>query len=244
MTVGGPEPRDGVCVLGAKDASAAAELIALAFAEEPGVVALFPDVRTRAQLKEVNARGAVRRMLPHGTVHGAFVGETLAAVALWHPPGVPVTSIVGTVRGVADLLPYARRVARAVPHAARTILGESREAVTLQRRRSRAIAAASDGATWHLAILATSLQHRGRGLARRLLERQLARCDEDGLAAWLETTDPVNPPIYERFGFTTVAHVQDAAWLPGYWVMRREPHSDETPSSTGHEVRDELHPPA
>ena len=181
-------------------------------------------------------------MLPHGTVHGAFVGETLAAVALWHPPGVPATSIAGMVRGVTDLLPHARRVAGALPHATRTILGEPREAFTLQRRRSRAIAAASAGTTWHLAILATAPQHRGQGLARGLLERQLARCDADGLAAWLETTDPVNPPIYERFGFTTVAHVGDAAWLPGYWVMRREP--GKTPPFPEREVRNELHSPA
>jgi predicted acetyltransferase len=81
----------------------------------------------------------------------------------------------------------------------------------------------TDGLTWHLAFLATAPEHRGRGLARQLLERQLDRCDEDAAAAWLETTDPVNPPIYERFGFATVAHVEDAAWLPGLWVMRREP---------------------
>jgi hypothetical protein len=44
---------------------------------------------------------------------------------------------------------------------------------------------------------------------------------------WLETTDPANPPIYERFGFETVTHLEDAAWLPGLWVMRREPASQE-----------------
>lgn len=85
------------------------------------------------------------------------------------------------------------------------------------------MAEASRGTSWHLAMLATAPEHRGHGLARRLLERQLERCDEDGTAAWLETTEPVNPPIYERFGFRTVTHVEDAAWLPGYWVMRREP---------------------
>ena len=79
---------------------------------------------------------------------------------------------------------------------------------------------------WYLAALATAPEHRGRGFARMLLDRQLARCDQDGAAAWLETTDPVNPPIYARFGFSTVAHIERAAWLPGFWVMRREPHED------------------
>jgi predicted acetyltransferase len=91
------------------------------------------------------------------------------------------------------------------------------------RERGRSFAGAARGTTWHLMFLATAPEHRGRGLARMLLDRQLRRCDEDDTAAWLETTDPVNPPIYERFGFETVAHIEDAAWLPGLWVMRREP---------------------
>jgi len=47
----------------------------------------------------------------------------------------------------------------------------------------------------------------------------------DRLLVCFETSDPVNPPIYERFGFETIIHVTDAAWLPGLWVMRRDPVS-------------------
>jgi len=50
------------------------------------------------------------------------------------------------------------------------------------------------------------------------------RCDEDGAPVWLEAADPLNPTIYERFGFETVAHIGGPRWLLGYWVMRREPH--------------------
>lgn len=64
-----------------------------------------------------------------------------------------------------------------------------------------------------------------RVLARRLLDRQLVRCDEEGFAVWLETTDPANPPIYERFGLEVATHLEDAAWLPGWRAMRREPRS-------------------
>jgi hypothetical protein len=43
-----------------------------------------------------------------------------------------------------------------------------------------------------------------------------------GCPQWLETTDPVNPPLYERFGFRAAAHLHQPAWWPGCWVMRRE----------------------
>jgi hypothetical protein len=72
-------------------------------------------------------------------------------------------------------------------------------------------------------LVKKNFDHPDEGLARSLLERQLQRCDQDGAEAWLEATDPVNPPIYERFGFEIIAHIPGPAWLPGYWVMRREP---------------------
>ena len=122
-----------------------------------------------------------------------------------------------------------------MPHKASVLLRHSPQAVPLVLARRRAVARASAGLSWHLAFLATAPEYRGCGLARRLLDRQLARCDEDGTAAWLETTDPVNPPIYERFGFTTIDHIAQAAWLPGLWVMRREATTDPTlmPAGSG-----------
>jgi GNAT superfamily N-acetyltransferase len=212
-----------VRVLRPGDEWPAAALLARGFAEEPGNVALLPDLALREQVLERGARTILRSTIPYGTAHVATVGGELAAIALWHPPGVPVTTVAGVLRGAADRVVDAPVLVRAAPHAVRTMLREAPEAVAMMRARSRAVRRASHGVSWHLAFLATAPEHRGRGLARQLLDRQLTRCDEDLAAAWLETTDPVNPPIYERFGFTVVHHVADAAWLPGLWVMRREP---------------------
>lgn len=201
----------------------AADLLARGFAEEPGNLALLPDPAARHRLMAAGARSVLRRTIPHGTVHAASVGGELAAIAIWEPPGIPTFTVRGALGAVTSRLGQAPTLARALPHKLSVIAGDVRPAVGMARTRRRAIRTVCDGPTWHLGFLATAPEHRGRGLARRLLERQLTRCDEDGAAAWLETTDPVNPPIYERFGFTTVAHVEDAAWLPGLWIMRREP---------------------
>jgi GNAT superfamily N-acetyltransferase len=202
---------------------AATELLGRGFAEEPGNVALFPDPRVRRIMFEAAIDAILHETLPYGTVHAAVVDGDLAAVAVWQPPGVPAATLGGLGRKALGTLPHIPTVIRAMPHKATILLRTGREGAALIRARRRAVRRATEGTTWHLAFLATAPEHRGAGLARLLLDRQLRRCDEDGTAAWLETTDPVNPPIYERFGFETVLHVERAAWLPGFWVMRREP---------------------
>jgi ribosomal protein S18 acetylase RimI-like enzyme len=213
-----------VRVLGPTDLEVAAAVLSRAFEQEPGNLALLPDPETRRLIVEASARNTLRSALRFGTVHGAMAGGDLAAIALWHAPGAR-TSVGDRVRNVAGLSRGGRAVARGIPHAAAVVLRNVPEGIAMVRERGRAVARASEGATWHLAFLGTAPDHRGRGLARALLDRQLARCDEDGAAVWLETTDPVNPPIYERFGFETVRHIAEAAWLPGLWVMRREPRA-------------------
>lgn len=205
------------------EAREAAALLARGFAEEPGNVTLFPDPEARRVVFETSSYNMLRSTLPYGTVHVVEDGGSLAAIALWHPPGSSTTSLASVARGAAGKLANATTLARALPHKASVLLGVAPQAVGLARARGRAVAEASRGATWHLAFLATAPEHRGKGYARALLDRQLLRCDQDGAPVWLETTDPVNPPIYERFGFKTLTHIEHAAWLPGFWVMRREP---------------------
>jgi ribosomal protein S18 acetylase RimI-like enzyme len=210
-------------VLGSDDIAAAATMLARGFAAEPGSVAMFPDPAVRTQVFELSITGALHAAVPHASVHGVEVDGELGGVALWHPPGVTGTDLATRLRAVPSFVGALPVLASQVPHLATQVRRHAREALPLVRSRARAVRSASRGATWHLAFLATDPAFRGRGLARLLLDHVLDRCDDDGLAAWLETTDPVNPPIYERFGFETIAHVEQAAWLPGFWVMRREP---------------------
>ncbi len=209
--------------MGMDDLAGAAELLARGFAEEPGNRVLLPDPVARHRLLVVATMVTLREMIPLGTVHGALVDGELAAVAIWHPPGWRPAPLRTLRRTTAGKLAQAASLARSLPSAALVVGRQAHHAVRLVAQRRRAVATASTGLCWHLAFLATAPEHRGAGLARGLLDRQLLRCDQDGAATWLETTDPVNPPIYERFGFETVTHIEDAAWLPGLWVMRREP---------------------
>ncbi len=55
--------------------------------------------------------------------------------------------------------------------------------------------------------------HQRRGLGSLLVAPAIERADEDGLACYLETSDPRNVAFYQRFGFEVV---DDAlALVPG-----------------------------
>ncbi len=212
-----------VRVLSADDVPAAATLLARGFAEEPGNRALFPDPDLRGQLAELVFTQQLRATVPYATAFGVELDGRLGGAAIWHPPEVEPTSVRASVELAAGIARRAPKLVRALPAMTATVVRQGGSMPWAVVQRQRAVTRASSGPTWHLAFLATDPQLRGRGLARRLLEHVLDRCDEDELAAWLETTDPVNPPLYERFGYHTVAHIDRAGWMPGLWVMRREP---------------------
>jgi len=212
-----------VRLLAREDRDDAVDVLARGFAEEPGNRALYPDPSVRRAIWDLGARQALDETIRLGSVHAAIVDGEVAALALWHPPGVRPSSVIDRARHLRQSLPEAPTILQGIPGAARTAAPHALPALRMARARNAAVKRVSRGPTWHLAFLATLPEHRGKGLARRLLNRQLDRCDEDRLPVWLETTDPVNPPIYERFGFKTIVHIADAAWLPGFWVMRRDP---------------------
>jgi GNAT superfamily N-acetyltransferase len=214
-----------VRILSTADFFAAAQTLARGFDQEPAKLALVPDPLTRRAALELSARNRLYDAVRRGTAHAALIDEQPVAVAVWIPPGVAQVSLSGALHAAGDAISTLGTVRRALPHVASLLRRDVMRLARLVRGRKRAVARAARGQTWCLALLATLPEHRGKGLARALLERQLRRCDEDGAAAWLETTDPVNLPIYRRFGFREVAHFDGPDWLPGLWVMRREPGS-------------------
>jgi GNAT superfamily N-acetyltransferase len=100
------------------------------------------------------------------------------------------------------------------------------DVVRLVRAKRRGTAAATATPSWCLLMLGTDPQHQGRGVGRALLEHMLARADADGTPVWLETSEPGNAALYERFGFEAITHVPAGRVLPPWWVMRRAPAGD------------------
>lgn len=80
---------------------------------------------------------------------------------------------------------------------------------------------------WYLALLGTAPSAQGRGLGSAVLEPVLARCDDDGVGAYLESSKEANIPFYSRHGFEVIDEVTPTPGCPPLWTMWREPHPPE-----------------
>jgi ribosomal protein S18 acetylase RimI-like enzyme len=57
---------------------------------------------------------------------------------------------------------------------------------------------------WYLPMIGVDTGQQGRGVGTSLMQHALAACDDDRLPAYLESTNPRNVPLYERFGFEAI----------------------------------------
>ncbi|MCL3859630.1 GNAT family N-acetyltransferase [Actinotalea sp. K2] len=196
--------------LAREDLPVAARMFAVAFDSDPMSRLMLPDDDQRRRFLERGGRRQIERAIPHRHVFGAYHDGTLCGIAVWLPPGVAVRS--------AEAIP-----ASAALRALRVGLRHPRLTVRYLRARAAAMKALHQSGAWHLAFLATDPRVQGRGVARRLLDRVLRRADEDAVGVWLETYDPANPPIYERFDFRTTTELTGSGVLPRLWLMERPP---------------------
>lgn len=73
---------------------------------------------------------------------------------------------------------------------------------------------------WRLETLGVHPDHQGRGIASALLRFALDEVSRrGGESVALDTSDPRNVRLYERFGFETIAHT-DSSNGPPVWNMR------------------------
>jgi ribosomal protein S18 acetylase RimI-like enzyme len=174
---------------------------------------LLPEPARRAtalrQFFTIEARDVV---LPHGLALAAPGGDAPPAsdpgylgAALVLPPGHWRTPIGMQARHAAEFVQiFGRRLPRAMGVLA-----------TLERRHPR-------DRHVYLPYIGVGPAAQGRGLGTALLAPMLARCDRDGLAAYLEASSPRNARLYERLGFRTLDTINPLGGPP-LELMRREP---------------------
>ncbi len=81
---------------------------------------------------------------------------------------------------------------------------------------------------WYVQTLGVHPDCQGQGVGKKLLAGALALADADGLPTYLETTNPVNLPIYQRAGFEVAEEVALPGGFPPLWTMRRAARSPRT----------------
>ncbi len=212
-------------MLGPTDVDDAATVLARAFADEPSKLAFLPDARDRLHFTRGVATGRLRATIPYATAFGLERDGALAGVAVWHPPAVTPSTGAAAGAMLRALFAPGRRAYPTLRRVARTLWDDRAALRRLAANRSAGARLARRGQSWYLALLGTDPRHRGQGVARELLEHVLGRCDVEGLGAWTEATNAGNVAMYERFGFSPVAHGRGGAVIPDLWILRREPRA-------------------
>jgi ribosomal protein S18 acetylase RimI-like enzyme len=75
---------------------------------------------------------------------------------------------------------------------------------------------------WHLTKIGVDPARQEHGIGSALMQHRLAACDEEGLPAYLESSNPANLPFYERHGFEVLGEIQ-AGSSPKLFPMLRSP---------------------
>jgi GNAT superfamily N-acetyltransferase len=183
------------------EAERLAALLARAFRDDPFHRWLFPR---EADLERASARSfavLIARSLREGAV---YTTEACEGAAVWQPPAPALARRARQLGLALVMLPLLR---------ARVLVAA--KAAPLAALRPRA-------AHWYLAALGTEPARQRRGVGGALLAPVLARCDAEGLPAYLEASRAENVSFYERHGFELVGEFQVAGG-PTLWRMQRAP---------------------
>lgn len=163
---------------------AIASLVA-AFIADPFIRWIFPDPKQYFDFFPLLLKHFAGGAFEHAS---AYRSEDFRAVALWLPPGVnPDEEAVGAVmqKGVA-------------PEFQAEVFGVLEQVG----------AGHPDATHWYLPAIGVEPRSQGKGYGSLLMTRGLEMCDQGHVAAYLEATNPVGIPLYERFGFQVVGHIQ------------------------------------
>lgn len=75
---------------------------------------------------------------------------------------------------------------------------------------------------WYLPMIGVEPNAQRRGLGGALMRHALARCDQDGVPSYLESSNPRNIQLYERHGFEVMGEIQVGS-APVVTPMLRRP---------------------
>ncbi len=184
-----------------------ASIFAAAFAHDPLLTFIEPNEQKRAAVCPL-LYGAVLRYCRHfGQVDSSIDGMAGAA---WLPPNHCYPSLLRELRVGMGIFPFKFGLAA---------FNRLQEFDILAKKMRRKFAPEKH---WYLWALAVDPSMQGKGLSRTLINRVIQQADRAGESIYLETQNPHNVVIYERFGFRVVGigNLRNAVTLH---AMRRDP---------------------
>ena len=167
------------------EAPAIVQTIVLGFANDPITRWCWPaaDAYLEAMPKFIMASGGEAF-----TNKSAYTVEDYRGAALWLPPGIE-----------ADEKALEQLTRETVDVGKQAELGAAFKQLDDYH---------PDQPHWYLPLIAVDPHHQGQGIGALLMKHAVQRCDQDGIEAYLESSNPKNISLYERHGFETVGEIQ------------------------------------
>ncbi|HAS12779.1 MAG TPA: GNAT family N-acetyltransferase [Acidimicrobiaceae bacterium] len=184
-----------------RDLDTLADTLGEAFTDDPMMAWMYPEAAARPAQSRQFMRTALDIGLPHGHVY-ATDGDHAAAI--WSPPDIELfddeaTGLLFTMLGEQ--------------------LGPGADAVGAGLMAINALHPHDEP---HFYLFVIGAARRGAGLGSVLLRKILAQCDQQGIGAYLESSNTRNVPFYERHGFRVIAEEPIAAGFTSR-AMWRDP---------------------
>ena len=187
-----------VQVATASDEPQAIDVIALAFSTDPVVRWFYPNAHQFLANFPAFIRAFGGRAFENGT---AYYVDGFMGAALWLPPDVHpdedrvVELIQRTVpeKTQGDLLSILEQLGSFHPSEPH----------------------------WYLPLIGVDPAHQGKGQGSALMKHALITCDNENKFAYLESTNPTNIPLYERFGFEVAGKLEVGTAPPLYPMVRK-----------------------
>lgn len=190
------DPFEVRCANAAEEGAAVA-IIVSAFVADPASRWLYPEPEDFLTQFPTFVRALAGRAFAHGQAHIAGNGR---AAALWLPPGVgPDEEAVGAVVEATPSDMIRQDLFRIIEQMGSYHPTEPH---------------------WYLPFIGVDPPLQGEGLGSALLRHSLESVDRDGMPAYLESSNPQNVPLYERFGFKVLGTIQAGSSPPIYPMLR------------------------
>ena len=189
-----------------------AAMIGRAFYNDPLSVYIYPQSAERARRLPLMFTIALRYTLRYGEITTTSEGT---GAACWLPPEKTRMTIPGLLRigALAEIFRMGLSATRRMEHAANYTEKMHKRCIT--------------GPHWYLLILGIEPAHQGQGIGGRLLRAGLARADASHLPCYLETMNPENVPLYQKFSFRVVEEKDIPGSNVHVWSMVRPASAQE-----------------
>jgi ribosomal protein S18 acetylase RimI-like enzyme len=180
-------------------ANAAFATIVLSFAADPAARWSWPNAEDFLRNMPLAARAFGGKAFALGS---AYEIDGFAGAALWLPPGVS-----------SDEEALGSLIERTAPAAIQQdAAGVFEQMASFHPEEPH----------WYLPLIGVDPARQGQRLGDRLMAYALARCDADGVPAYLESSNPRNIPFYQRHGFEALGKIQVGS-SPTLVPMLRKP---------------------